>query len=53
MSDISIVRKDLTDNIIVEYRTKLITHLYFIFLGIQKRDQQSRTLGEKTCIING
>lgn len=40
MRVITAVRKDLLDKIVVEHRTDLINHPYFIFIKIWELDQQ-------------
>ena len=46
------VRKDLLDKIVIEHRTNLVNHPYFILLEIRDLDQQSRRPGRKTQVIN-
>ncbi len=48
----SAVRKDLTDKIVVEHRTDLINHPYFMLLEIRELEQQSKTPGRKTRVVN-
>lgn len=42
------VRKDLLDKIVIEHRTDLVNHPYFIFLEIRDLDQRSKWPGRKT-----
>ena len=46
------VRKDLGDKIIVDYRTNLIYHPYFMLLEICKLDLLSKKPGRKMQIVN-
>lgn len=47
----TVVRRNLLDKIVVEYRIDLINYPYFIFLEIRDLDQQS-LLSKKTQILN-
>lgn len=46
------VKKDLGDKIIVDHRTDLIHHPYFMLLEIRELDLQSKKPGKKTRVIN-
>lgn len=46
------VRKNLLNKIVMEYRTDLVNHLYFILVEIWELDQQSKMPGRKTKILN-
>lgn len=45
------VEKDLGDKIMVDHRTDLIHHLYFLLLEIRELDQ-SKKPGRKTQMVN-
>lgn len=47
-----IVRKNLVDKIVVDYKIDLVNHLYFMLLEIQRLDPQSKRLGKKTWVVN-
>lgn len=49
---ITVVKRVLVDKIVVDHRTDLINHPYFILLEIQEIDFQLKKLRKKTCIIN-
>lgn len=49
---VTAIRKDLTDKLVVENRTDLVNHLYFILLEIWELDQQSKKPGRKTRALN-
>lgn len=49
---IIVMKKNLENKIIVDLRTNLIYHLYFILLEICELDPQSKMLGQKTCDVN-
>lgn len=40
--------KDLIDKIVVEHKTDLLTHPYFILLEVWELDWQSKRFGRKT-----
>ena len=46
------VRKDLVDKIVVDHRTDLIDHPYFMLLEICELDLRSTRPGRKTRVIN-
>lgn len=46
------VRKNLTDKIVVDHRTDLINHPYFMLLEIRELDPQSKRPGSKTQVVN-
>ena len=46
------VRKDLLNKIVIEHRTDLVNHPYFILFEIQDLDQQSKRPGKKTRVPN-
>ena len=46
------IRKDLTNKIMVEHRTDLVSHPYFVLLEIRELDQQSKRPGRKTRALN-
>ena len=45
---VTVVRKDLLDKIVVEHRTDLVNHPYFVFLEIRDLDKQTKRPGRKT-----
>ena len=49
---VTAIRKDLTDKLVVENRTDLVNHPYFILLEIWELDQQSKKPGRKTRALN-
>ncbi len=46
------VRRTLVDKIVVDHRTDLINHPYFMLLEIQELDPRSKRLGRKTRVVN-
>ena len=46
------IRKDLIDKLIMENKTDLVNHLYFILREIWELDQLSKKLGRKTRALN-
>lgn len=44
--------KNLADKIVINHRTDLINHLYFMLLEIQELDPQSKRPGKKTRVVN-
>lgn len=46
------IKKDLVDKIVVDHRTDLINHPYFILLEIRELDPRSNKPGRKTRIVN-
>lgn len=46
------VKKDLIDKVMVDHRTDLIDHPYFMLLDVRKLDLQSKIPGRKTRVIN-
>lgn len=46
-----VVRNDLLDKIVVEYRTNLVNHSYFILLKVRNLDL-SKQPGRKTGVLN-
>lgn len=52
MRVVTAIRKDLMDKLVVEYRTDLVNHPYFILLEIRELDQQSKKLWRKTRALN-
>lgn len=47
-----VVRKNLVDKILVDHKTDLVKHPYFILLEIYELDLRSKKLGKKTQIVN-
>ena len=45
---VTAIRKDLMDKLVVENRTDLVNHPYFILLEIRELDQRSKKPGRKT-----
>lgn len=48
----TVVRKELTDKIVVEHRTDLINHPYVMLLEIRELDPRSKKPARKTQIVN-
>lgn len=46
------VRKDLIDKIMIDHRTNLVNHLYFMLLEIWELDPRSKRPGRKTRVVN-
>ena len=46
------VRKDFVDKIVVDHRTDLLNHPYFMLLEIRELDPQSKRPGRKTRVVN-
>ena len=46
------VRKDLRDKIMVDHRTNLIHHPYFMLLEICELDLESKKHGKKIQVVN-
>lgn len=46
------VRKNLVDKIVIDHRTDLINHPYFMLLEIRELDPRSKIPGRKTQIVN-
>ena len=46
------VRKNLVDKIVMDHKTNLINHLYFILLEIRKLDPRSKKRGRKIRVVN-
>ena len=46
------VKKTLVNKIVVDHKTNLINHPYFMLLEIQEMDPQSKKLGKKIRIVN-
>lgn len=46
------IRKDLVDKFVVENRTNLVNHPYFILLEIRELDKQTKRPGRKTRALN-
>ena len=46
------VRKNLADKIVVDHRTDLINHPYFMLIKIQELDSLSKRPGRKTQVVN-
>lgn len=49
---ITVVRRDLLDKIVVEHKTDLVNHSYFILFEIRELDWQLKRPGRKTRVIN-
>ena len=49
---VTTVRKDLLDKIVVEHRTDLVNHPYFVLLEIRDLDQQTKRPERKTRVLN-
>lgn len=47
-----VVKKDLGNKIMVNHKTNLIYHSYFILLEIRKLDSQSKKSRRKTDVVN-
>lgn len=47
-----VVRRDLEDMIIINHKTNLIYHLYFMLLEFCELDQQSKNSARKTTVVN-
>ena len=46
------VRKNLVDKIVVDHRTDLVNHPYFMLLELQELDLRSKRPGRKTRVVN-
>ena len=46
------MRKNLVDKIMVDHRTDLVNHPYFMLLEIHELDPQSKKPGRKTRVVN-
>ena len=46
------MKKELVDKIVVDHRTNLVNHPYFMLLEIRELDLQSKRPGRKTRVIN-
>ena len=46
------IRKDILNKVIIENRTDLVSHPYYIALDIKKLNQVSRKYSRKTQIVN-
>ncbi len=49
---ITTVRNNIVDKIVIDYRTDLIKHPYFMLLEIQKLDPQSKRPKRMIRVIN-
>ncbi len=46
------VKKDLVDKVVVDHKTDLIDHPYFMLLEVREIDSRSKRPGRKTRVIN-
>lgn len=46
------MRKNLIDKIVIDHRTDLVNHPYFILLEIRELNPQSKRPGKKTQMVN-
>lgn len=52
MQVLIVVRKDILSRIIVENRTNLVSHPYYVILDIRELDLQSKKYLRKTRVVN-
>lgn len=47
-----VIKKDLNDKVVIDYKTDLINYLYIILLKVCKIDSWSKKTRRKTWVIN-